>query len=246
MKQFLLILAAVAAAIGFRIANTFAADATAAAEVNSAYVWRGLTFNDGLVVQPSVGVAQGGFGVNVWGNLDVDDFDGALETGEFSEIDLTLSYGFKIKSVSINLGYIEYLFPYRETSATVAGTRELYAGLGIEPIDGLTTGLTGYWDFDEVRGYYLNLNIGYSRELVEKLTAAVGASAGYAAENFAMAYGGTESGLYDYNFSLVCTYAVLESLSISAKIAYTNMFDTDVLPDQKVNTYGGLGLSYAF
>ncbi len=246
MKKIVVVLVAAVAAIGFSMADGFAADATATVDVNSAYVWRGLTFNNGLVVQPSVGVSQGGVGFTVWGNMDIDDYHDSLETGEFSEVDLTLSYGFEIKTISINFGYIEYLFPYRETSATAAGTRELYAGLGIEPIPGLTAGLTGFWDFDEVRGCYVNLNIGYSRDLMEKLNAGISASAGYAGENFAMAYGGTKSGLYDYTFSMAFTYAVTEAVNASAKIAYTNSFDEDVLPDQKVNTYGGISVVYSF
>ncbi|HMA84159.1 MAG TPA: hypothetical protein VKN73_00520, partial [Desulfosalsimonadaceae bacterium] len=48
-------------------------------DVVSAYVWRGITFNDGLVVQPYVDVAAGnGFAINVWGNYDIDDYDNTL------------------------------------------------------------------------------------------------------------------------------------------------------------------------
>ena len=59
-----------------------AATATATLAANSAYVWRGLTFNDGLVLQPSMDVRQGGFAFNVWGNLDLDDYNGAVDDGE--------------------------------------------------------------------------------------------------------------------------------------------------------------------
>ena len=49
-------------------------------DVNSAYVWRGVTRNDGPAVQPWVDleVAEG-FRVHVWGNLDLDDYDGAVD-----------------------------------------------------------------------------------------------------------------------------------------------------------------------
>ena len=51
-----------------------AADVSAALDLNSAYMWRGLTFNDGLVAQPSIDVAAPhGIGINVWGNFDIDD-----------------------------------------------------------------------------------------------------------------------------------------------------------------------------
>ena len=38
--------------------SAFGADVTTAIDVNSAYVWRGITFNDGVVVQPSVDVEE--------------------------------------------------------------------------------------------------------------------------------------------------------------------------------------------
>ena len=82
--------------------SVFAADVTTAIDVNSAYVWRGITFNDGMVVQPSVDVAAGNFGLNVWGNLDADDYDDSLDSGEFSEIDLTLTYGIDARACGVN------------------------------------------------------------------------------------------------------------------------------------------------
>ena len=102
-----------------------AATATAALDANSAYVWRGLTFNDGFVLQPSMDVSAGGFAFNVWGNLDVDDYNGAVDDGEFSEVDLTTTYAFKLGAVDASVGAIEYLFP-----GGADATTELFAGLG--------------------------------------------------------------------------------------------------------------------
>ena len=89
-----------------------AATATAALDVNSAYVWRGLTFNNGLVVQPSITAASdNGFSVNVWGNYDIDDYDGNVDEYHFSEVDLTASYAFKLGAVDMTVGAIAYTFP---------------------------------------------------------------------------------------------------------------------------------------
>jgi len=65
------------------------ADATFAVDTYSAYVWRGITFNEGMVVQPSIDIAKGGFGLNLWGNLDVGSYNETLNEGEFSEVDFT-------------------------------------------------------------------------------------------------------------------------------------------------------------
>ncbi|MFO7560359.1 MAG: TorF family putative porin [Desulfobacterales bacterium] len=238
MKKKLFLLAAMGMLTLFSAGNVFAADVTAAVDVNSAYVWRGITFNDGLVVQPSVDVTSGGFGLNVWGNLDADDYDDTLESGEFSEIDLTASYGFTVKSVSVTVGYIEYLFP-----AGGPGTREVYGGIGIEPVKGLTTGVDVYWDFDEVEDVYVNVKLGYNLDISDKLSMDFNASAGYAGEDMSA---GTKDGFHDYNLSIGLGYAATDALNLSGFIAYTNSFDDEVLPDQDVDIYGGVGGSYSF
>ena len=189
-----LILAAMVMSAG----TAFGADVTAAVDVSSAYVWRGITFNDGVVVQPSVDVAAGNFGFNVWGNLDVDDYDDTLDSGEFSEIDLTLTYAIEAGPVGLTAGYIEYLFPTTEVGGA-EGTREVFLDVSLEPADGISTGITGYYDFDEVEDYYLNAYIGYGMSLDSGLGIDLGASAGYAGEDAAA---GGESGFHEYTITL--------------------------------------------
>jgi hypothetical protein len=219
---------------------TIAADASIGSDFNSAYVWRGITFNDGWVAQPSINVtSSNGFGVNVWGNLDMeDDFDPALESGEFSEIDLTLSYGRKISAIDISAGYIEYLFP-----AGTPGTREIYVSLGGEPMKGLTIGVDTYYDIDEVKDVYASVRAAYAVDVAEGLGVKLGASAGYAGKD-ASTIG--KAGMHDYALSLSTSYSVSDALSIGAKVAYTDTLDEDVLPEQDVNTCGGASVSYAY
>jgi len=246
--------------------TAISADVTAAVDVNSAYVWRGITFNDGVVIQPSVDVAYKGFGFNVWGNIDGDDYNETLDKGEFSEVDLTLSYGFDAGPVGITAGYIEYLFP---TAASGGGeaTSEIFisAGIGIE---GFGAGIDVYRDIDEFKGTYACLSASYGFDLTEELSIEIGASAGYG-DDKATGYrdeldfdddgnpifiDGEQSttevknddGLYDYNASLSLSYAATDALSLGCFIAYTDSFDKDVLPDQDVNVYGGLNLAYSF
>jgi len=57
MKRIISLAAAVILLVGMAVAPAAAAEATAAVDFASAYVWRGLTFNDGFVIQPSIDVA---------------------------------------------------------------------------------------------------------------------------------------------------------------------------------------------
>lgn len=220
-----------------------AADATAFVDLNSAYVWRGITFNDGLVAQPSLDVTNGGFGINIWGNFDIDDYDDTLDDNEFSEVDMTLYYGFSLQQLEIELGLAEYLFP-----AGGEGTRELYASLGRPLAGGLSLGMTAYYDVDEVDGWYGNLSLSYGRDITDALGVEASAAVGLADKDFAAAYGGQDSGWYDYCFSLGVSFAVTDVLSLGANINYTDTLDEDVLPDEIVdsNLYGGISIAYSF
>lgn len=220
-----------------------AAEVTGGVDLYSAYVWRGITFNDGLVAQPSMDVTAGGFNFNVWGNFDIDDYDNSLDDGEFSEIDLALSYTVEAGPLSVTGGYIEYLFPTTDAGGA-PGTREIFVDLSGEPADGFILGATAYYDIDEVEDYYLTPYVGYSLAINDEVSLDFGASCGYAGEDFAL---GGESGFHEYTFYLGAGYQ-MDSVSLSALLGYTDTMDKDVLPEEAadVNFFGGIGLSYNF
>jgi hypothetical protein len=230
----------------FCVQAALSADARVVLDFNSAYIWRGITFNDGMVIQPSVDVSKKGFGINVWGNIDISNYDDMLDTGQFSEVDLTLSYGFDIESVEITLGYIEYMFPTTDMGGAL-GTREFFVSIGVEIIEGFSTGLDIYYDFDEVEDYYANLSLAYSIPLSKAVNLDFGVSAGYAGDEYTA---DGDSGFFDYLISVGASYAVTQSLSLSASINYADAFDKDKLPDgafaQDVNTFGGISISYSY
>lgn len=228
--------------------TVWAADVTGALDLNSAYVWRGITFNDGLVAQPSIDVAKGGFGFNVWGNFDLSDYNDNIDQYNFSEVDLTLSYGFSISKLDVGVGVIEYLFP--ATAKTAApGTRELYVSLSHPIIGGLSAGLDFYYDVDEIHGYYGDLSLTYGMDLMDKLSLEAGGKVGYAEKEWAMAANSGEAGgWHNYNVGLGLAYAVSDALGVGASINYADTMDKKVLSNElaKTNFYGGINVSYSF
>jgi hypothetical protein len=95
MKKVILtiIMAALGAGVGC------AADVSVGADVASAYVFRGTTLNDGLVVQPYAEVGEfpipeeyGSLTMGMWANFDIGDYGGTLDDNQFSEIDYYLTY----------------------------------------------------------------------------------------------------------------------------------------------------------
>lgn len=237
-----IVAAAAAVSLG-ALASASAAEVTVGADVNSAYVWRGITFNDGFVVQPSVDVAgPGGFGFNVWGNFDLDKYEVGGETvvdsGDFSEVDLTLSYAIPVEGFDLGIGLIEYLFPGAEGS-----TREVYVEAGYDLGSGFGIGAFVAYDFDEVDDVYGNISLTYGYEVDENLSFELGALIGAAGED---ASAGEDSGLHEWQVSLSAAYALNDATELGAFIAYTDAVDDDVLADTDVNAYGGISLYYSF
>ncbi len=215
---------------------------TLAADFVSAYVWRGITFNDGPVFQPSVDVRYGGFGVNVWGNLDIDDYDSSLESGEFSEVDFTLSYSAGFGVLDMEAGYIEYTFPGGSADAD----REVYLDGGLDLGGGVTLGATVFYNTD-VRGIYAAFSLGYEMAVTDVLEMEVSVSAGAAQERMTKVMAnGRRGGWYDINLSLGASYDLGAGAGLSAFATYVDSLDTGALPRQDINLLGGIGLSLDF
>jgi len=217
-------------------------------DIYSAYVWRGLTLNDGPVFQPSAKIEAGcGLGLNVWGNMDLNSYHGAYDKGEFSEVDINLYKKFEYKSFSFEAGYIEYLYPQlHEDNAS----RDAYGTVTYDIGAGFYTGVEYFYDFGEIKDYYADALAGYE-VACGKLTTTVEASAGYAGKAWAAAQvdeGGPviEGGWYDCGCTLSLAYAVTESLDLGGTLAYAGSLDKDVLPDQDVHLYGGVNATYTF
>jgi hypothetical protein len=229
------------AAVLMSAGTAFGADVTAAVDVNSAYVWRGTTFNDGMVIQPSLDVAEGGLGINVWGNMDVSTYDNTLQAGAFSEIDLTMTYAVEAGPVGLTGGIIQYLFPTTDKGGS-EGTREVFLDASLEPVDSFTVGLTGYYDCDAVYSGYGNFYVGYGISLDSGLSIDLGASAGYVGGRFSA---DGDAGFNDYNLTLGIGYDINDTISLSGSLAYTDALDSNVL-DTDTNFYGGAGVAFAF
>jgi len=224
-----------------------AADVTAGVDVNSAYVWRGITFNDSFVAQPSVDVAhESGLGFNVWGNYDLDDYSTGgqtiVDSGEFSEIDLTVSYAVPVEGFDLGVGLIEYLFP--EAGADT-NTREVYAAVGFDLGGGLSTGGFIAYDFDEIEDFYANISAAYGHDVSEELSVELAGLIGFAGNDFSS---GTDSGAHEWQVSLSGAYALSDATELGAFVTYTDSVDDDVLVDAAadVDVFGGVSVYYSF
>jgi hypothetical protein len=234
--------AAALAALVLPCVPAFGADATFSTDFNSAYVWRGLTTTKGLVFQPALDVSSLAIGkvpltFNVWGNVNLDDWDGQVPKGQFSEIDLTLTAELP---KGFTLGYIEYAYPTGDPSS-----REFFAGWSHE-FSLATPSVTLYYDVAEIDSGFLLVGLERELALGEKAAVVLKGEVGYAGEEFATYFGGEKGGFYQYNLSGGLSFKLGEKGSIVGTVGYTDSLDHAVLPEQDVDFYGGVSLSYSF
>jgi hypothetical protein len=98
LVQLLLVLAGTTA-----MAVSFGFDA----DCNSRYVWRGLAFSEGWVVQPDVWVSAGGATLTGWTSASLQGED----RYRFDEVDATASYYVEWQSLGIEPSVAAYVYP---------------------------------------------------------------------------------------------------------------------------------------
>ncbi len=221
-----------------------AADVSASFDFASAYVFRGTTFNDGLVFQPGFEASSlplpeeiGSVAIGTWANFDINDVGAG---SEFTEIDYYLSYSLPVSVVDLGIGYCEYTYPTggsadREVSFSV-GKAIGETGLGASV--SANYGVDGAIESD----LYVLAGLDYGTDLSEALSLSAGLSAAYLLSD------GGSDGFNDGGASVGLSYALTESWALNGSLAYVAQLDDNVLGDDAydVEVYGMLGISCDF
>jgi uncharacterized protein (TIGR02001 family) len=220
-----------------------AADVSTSLELASAYVFRGGTLNDGLVAQPGVEIGvplaegTGAFAFGVWGNFDIDDYDGTLKGDQFSEIDIYANYTAPIEMLDLVLGYTEYTYPMGGQA-----DREVMLELGLGDVLTAPT-VDFYFGLDGAveSSVYIEGSISHSFAVAKGTSIDLGATAAFADID------GGESGFANYTVSAKLAYQ-----AFYASVTYIGQGDDDVLADVEfagtydVDVVGVIGVSAAF
>ncbi len=227
------VLSGLVAVMMMAVSSVYGAEASLSLDAASAYVFRGVTFNDGAVLQPGLEVGGlGGLTVGTWGNLDLDDYDGVVADGQFSEVDLYGSYALPCTLLDLSVGYTEYLYP----SAGGDADREVgvSVGKGVGPV---ALAADFYYGLDGLieKSLYVELSAGSEFEL-GCLGAELGTAVGYVEPDEG------ESGFSHFTVSAGLSYGV-----IGASVMYIGQIDDDVLGDVvKADAAQGVEFGYGY
>ncbi len=242
MKKVILMTMMVALAAG----AAHAIDLSASVDFASAYVFRGVTLNNGLVMQPGAEISgfpidekYGSIAVGIWANYDIDDEDG--DGSDFSEVDYYIIYSLPVEALDIDLSYTEYTYPNgggsadREVGLSFGkelGTNGFYSSISFN------YGVGGAIEKD----LYILGSLDYETDLSEKLSASAGITVGYLISS------GGVNGFNDATASAGLSYALNNNWSLSGGLTYIAQLDEAVLSDaaHDVSLLGTIGISCDF
>jgi len=236
--------------------------------VLSSYVWRGQVLNDEPVLQPSLTVSKYGFSLNTWANYNLGggyyNSYAKDNQNDFSEVDLTASYATTVGPtnfpVSVGGGFIQYVFPNQTLplgtnglGKAYPGTHEVYASVGLPSLP-LAPTLQVNYDFDAADGFYANLAISQSFEIVKdkaSLVASASLGAGSAEYN-SYYFGASKTALNDGIIGLALPVTLPAGWTLKPAVQYvclpdsTIRADADALYGHKDRFVGSVTLSYGF
>jgi len=205
----------------------------------SQYVWRGFAFSDSsVVIQPSMTIAYKGFGVNLWGNLDTDEV--GLDTMNWNETDMTISYDGSAGKIGYGAGWIYYNVDGADD------TQEIYASISGDVL--LAPTLTLYTDIDSVPGWYATLGISHSVTVAEEMSLDLGAQIGYLDDD------NTYNEFHDALISASMTFPISDYVSVTPELYYSFALTSDAetviaagsVDGEEDHFFGGLSASFAF
>ena len=204
---------------------------TASMATLNRYIFRGYRIGEsGLVFQPSLSASYKGFSLGFWGNIDTNQRntttatlnDRELGKKGFNETDLTLSYTYAIKKLSLTGGYVYYNLKYAED------TEEFFLTFALDTL--LKPTLSVYQDVNAYPGTYVNLSFAHSIPLPKNISLDLAASFGYEngqggfwktfEANTANYTGKKYNGLHDGMLKAGLTIPVTKAFSVQPSIAY--------------------------
>lgn len=215
-----------------------AAEATAGLDVVSAYVFRGVTYNDGPCLQPYLETIGGNIRFAVWANFGFTEYD-SVRSGDFSEVDFTLAYQRTLGTLDLSAGVMQFLFP---EAGPHTNTRELFGSASRVLLAGVSGSVYIGYDIDEIEDIYTSILLSY--DLPMKVPAfVISFSAGYAGKNTSA---GHKAGFHEFTVTCRGSTPIAKDVELAGLAMYAGGLDEDVLPDQDVELFGGLSISYSF
>jgi len=173
------------------------------------YAWRGIIYDQGLVVQPTLGVDYENFTFQLWGNYTAVEEEG-FPTNH--EIDYILQYRFEFGDVTLTPTLQSYTYPNQDAESAL----ELYLSCDYA-LDDFTLNTTISRELKiDIPYLFGTHSIAYSKEIGVGFNLNASTGFGWGTKNFNKYYTGVDNGALNYvfvNASVECTLTEMISIS---------------------------------
>ncbi len=195
----------------------------ASSGLSNKYIWRGIVYNNGLVVQPEVYVGYNDFSFSLWSNTTLYDVDGVTA----HEIDYTIDYSHSFTKFDVEtyLSYYQYI-----QQVDAPNTAEWFLK-GSLPFGDFSVYSNITVDVLEYAGAsFLELGLNYEKELTDKLALSAGCLTAFGSKKFNFNYLDIDKSAFNHvGGSIGLSYTLTENLSFEANY-YQNIYvDSDII-----------------
>lgn len=151
-------------------------------DFNSKYLWRGIEYNRGLILQPTLWLNYADFTFEIWSSYTLIEVNKAQKR---NELDLEISYEYQIGSLTISPLFSFYYYPDQPDSPPTGelGLNLSFQHKNIRFFNNLT------YDVIKYQGAYFNeLGVSTEKEITRNLLINTSLSLGYASKTFNETY----------------------------------------------------------
>jgi hypothetical protein len=206
-------------------------------DVNSKYLWRGLTYSTGSVVQPSAYATIDNFTAGIWSNIEP-----SLEKDKYNETDIYFSYSYEFKKLKIEPSLQYYYYSGEDASPA---TGEFILKLAYPVYKELYVFTTHNIDVMKYTGaYYGEGGLSIEHWFNDKLGMTSSASLGWASSKFNRTYISEEknkTSLSLFSFNISGSYYPKSWLYFKLRLETYSLIDEDLKLLSDVNPIIGIG-----
>lgn len=209
------------------------------------YVWRGIAYSKGPVIQPSLGLTVKELYVWVWANYDLSYGSDDSDFYRLNELDFNFTYTIECGAWTIEPGIFSYVYPNQDESpATAEASVSVSYGLGWGSLFIRQT-----VDIIEYGGAYFGEGgLSYQKDL-GKISFEAETSLGWGSDRFNETYLDiSKNALNLYSWNLSWTYYITENFYVCPHLEFSVILDHDLRDavDDFAILNGGLLLGLEF
>ena len=210
-------------------------------DFNSRYVWRGIAYSEGPVMQPSVWVTASGFTFSIWNNFVLTDEANQGDFHHLNEVDLSLSYSRERGKLAIEPSLQFYQYPKQEDSPSTGEASLLLS----YPVGSITVFSSHTFDIVRYGGsYFGDAGLSYEHEFHSKLSMETSLSLGLGSSKFNEVYLGLPKSAFNVTSgALSFTYYPINFLYLRPHIELSVIVDGDLRNQVDDPTIVNVGLA---